>query len=620
MRYPHYLRPATGGHWPARVLAVECESVVDEAVSGQQSQTERLVRWRCAELVLADSSYQLHSRSTGTSTYGWWQWLEAQLTDTRPTWIISESCGRVWPLIGLWEEIEHGRVTIAGRDPYTDRDGSGGAAGPAPISAQSLRAGSGSEVARARDRLSGMLVTADPPCILSARVGRAPARVTWVDARNYAVRVPVDIRRGADAIDWLVRFWRQYHRLCTALNLGSAQTTTGSQSLHGWRVGYYTGGVYAGGTPEVTDLETRALTGGRCECYRLGVIAGPVYHLDIRSAYADMCVREHVPIRIRDAQSNVRAETLAKRVRLSACIASVRIRTAEPAYPVRREHDVVYPVGEYDTVMCGPELEDAWDYGRVVKCYTLLQYDCAPILRDYASAVYGMRCLYEHGGNTEMASVCKALLTGIVGKFGQRDRRWTHCPGMWSDIMYGEWWGADAVGRGCRYRSMGGVVQRDDILGLSGEAVPAVSAWILSAARANLLRLIRLARWESVYYCDTDALMVDEAGYHRLQRHGEIVPGELGALYIHGVYDNVEIRGAKYYSADGRITCAGLPRGACVDAGDGLHYWYDDRASGEAARHCRPTSTRTIHQYRRRPDYHGGLVDRWGNVTPHRMG
>lgn len=620
MRYPHYLRPAKGGRWPQRVLIVECEgTVITEGAEGRR-ETEALRQWRMAELYLSDGEYHCGMSACGQAAAGFWCLLAEMLVDTRSTWLLSEGCGRIWPLIGLWQQIECGRVTITGRDPYADSDSDGPGRAGVSGGRQSLSPVSSGRIQRARDRLSGMLVVADPPCVLSARVGWSPGDITWLDARNYAVQLPAISARGPSAVQWLIQLWRDYHHLCVALNLGSACATTGSQSLHGWRVGYYTGGVYAGGTRAVTETEVAAVVGGRTECFRVGQLSGPVYHLDIRSAYGAMCVQESVPIRICRVSPDVPLADLGLCLALNQCIASVRIRTEERAYPCTRDGRTIYPVGEYDTVLCGPELADAYGHDRILRCYSLLEYDDAPIMRDYARAVYLQRCLHEAAGRTAMASVCKALLVGIVGKFAQRDRRWTHCPDMWTDIMYGEWYGATATGKGCRYRSLAGVVQRDDILGLSSEAVPAVTAWIMSAARMMLLRHIRTAGWDHVYYCDTDSLMVDHDGFLRLCEANVIQTAQLGYLYVKGVHDHVDIRGAKYYVEDGSIVCAGLPRGRCVDAADGLHYWYDDSASVDAAHHCRPGAARTLRRYERRTDYHGGIVRGDGRVDPIVMG
>lgn len=642
MRYPHYLRPAKGGKWPQRVLAVDCESIADTPDTRTAVQTERLASWKCTELVLSEDTYLVHSQSTGSTAPAWWEWLCWQLRDTRSTWIISERCGRVWPLLELWQQIECGNVRIIGHDPYdeqgedtTSREIRSAQQSPlAPISSGARN--------RALERQHGLLVIADPPCILTARVQRLPCRVTWIDCRNYSVSLPETIRRGTDSVLWIVQFWRDYHTLCKSLHLGSAQATTGSQSLHGWRVGYYHGGVYAGGSPEVTALEQSALIGGRCEALRIGKIDGPVYHLDIRSAYAAQCVKESVPIRIKrvhhyPSPSDVRALTEAH-----ACIASVVISTEEPAYPYRRlasaiasepspsgnnrryagsdDTDIIYPVGTYETTLCGPELRDAILLGRIRTCRLLATYHSAPILADYARSVYSAREQAEREYRPAMATVCKALLVAIVGKFGQRDRRWITCPDMWTTEMYGEWRGADEAGRPCRYRSLAGVVQRDDVLGLACEAVPAVAAWILSAARMRLLAYIRTAGWENVYYCDTDSVMVNAIGYERLWYAGEVRHKELGILYTKKVSDHVEIRGIKYYVEDGNIVCSGLPRGHCVDARDGEHYWLYTHAQADAAHHIRPSAGRVLRRYYRTMDYTHGVVGEDGAVRPIRLG
>ena len=61
-----------------------------------------------------------------------------------------------------------------------------------------------------------------------------------------------------------------------------------------------------------------------------------------------------------------------------------------------------------------------------------------------------------------------------------------------------------------------------------------------------------------LYYQDTDSLFVDEQWFGREGRWELPIGEELGQLRIEGVYENVEIRGPKNYTADGRHCISGI--------------------------------------------------------------
>jgi hypothetical protein len=105
-----------------------------------------------------------------------------------------------------------------------------------------------------------------------------------------------------------------------------------------------------------------------------------------------------------------------------------------------------------------------------------------------------------------------------------------------------------------------------------------------------------------------------------LQRVNAIRSGELGALELRGGPCTYDIRGVKYYVENGRVTCSGLPKGQCVDAGDGLHYWYHAHAGEQAKSGTTPVAQRVLREYQRDAPYHHGVVMEDGRVEPIRIG
>lgn len=616
MRYPHYLRPAKGGVWPRRVVCVAVGWQTDQALDGGTRAQEVLDGWSAVSLSLREDRYEHTDSITGRTVEAWWRYLAAQLSHGHTVWIMSPDCGRAWTLLDLWSALEDQRCYVIGTDPYEEADARQRTVDIRRGQAEPLRPISSGQYHRSQERRHGLLVVQNPPCVATLRMADYAARIHWVDARNYSVEITqIPARPGETALR-VGAWWLEYHQLCATLGLGSAQHTIGSQALHGWRCSYWMPRVYVGGTGPLTDLESAAYYGGRCEMFRAGHSDQLGYHVDMRSAYASVMACHDLPVRplrryespsVRDAHAMVTDH---------ACTALVQISTDQPAYPCRRSGDTVWPVGAFKTALAHPELDRALAYGHVHRVYQLVTYETAPVLERYATEIYARRVSADTAEETHISRMCKALLCSIVGKFGQRARHWRHMPDHMPVALWGEWWGSDDIGRPARYRSLGGCVQRDVIGDLGDEAVPSIAAYITSEIRMRLWRLICCAGREHVWYCDTDSLILDATGYTALERAGHIQHGQLGALELRGGPCTYEIRGVKYYVEDGRVVCSGMPRGECVDYGDGIHYWYTPGVSTHCYRGQRPSATSELREYQRTEPYRHGVVMSDGSVQP----
>ena len=132
------------------------------------------------------------------------------------------------------------------------------------------------------------------------------------------------------------------------------------------------------------ELERAAYHGGRCEAFRLGVIPGTTYSLDVRACYATICRDERLPF-------VCVAEYLAgcdpERIDPDGddhWIADVVIRTDKADYPLRWMGTPIFPVGQFRTALPWPELRRAVKSRSVVRVLRAARYEAAPVLRAYA--------------------------------------------------------------------------------------------------------------------------------------------------------------------------------------------------------------------------------------------
>jgi hypothetical protein len=292
------------------------------------------------------------------------------------------------------------------------------------------------------------------------------------------------------------------------------------------------------------------------------------------------------------------------------------VETDEPNYPLRRDGMVIYPVGRFTTTLCGPELLRAAGLGHIKAVHSIAWYKRETCMDTYVKALYKLRVHYEDSLQWELAAVCKAMMNALPGKMGQWDRRWIACPNMRAPCMYGEWWGSDETGEPCRYRAIGGTVQRNLTLGYSPDSCPAIAAWVQSVARIKLLDVIRYVGWHNVYYYDTDSIFMNESGHDKINWQVQARGEKIGFPTLRSSAGQLEVRGIKYYNLDGHVTCAGLPAMRATNREADQGNIVDTPPSAFFRRGQRPEAAHEQVKYSRVDTYVFGDVQPDGRVTP----
>jgi len=94
----------------------------------------------------------------------------------------------------------------------------------------------------------------------------------------------------------------------------------------------------------------------------------------------------------------------------------------------------------------------------------------------------------------------------------------------------------------------------------ASNSMPAISAHVTDYARLYLWKLIEAAGTGNCFYCDTDSIIVNQAGMKKLILFCD--PDRLGWLKVEKESKEVEIRGAKNYTFGGEDTIKGIPKKA----------------------------------------------------------
>lgn len=517
-RYTGFLSPTKGDRMPKRwaVLAVDSEPTLSSVQKGRP------------ELVARD--WTLVGRRNGT-VYRCWEWasedtasdsfresLRSLLSRRGTVVCICADAVQAMTLLGGWDRLDKGDIVLC-RSP---------------------------------------LILSDPPTAIKLAIPGLPGKLLLLDARNYGVTVPT----GTDAIERLAVIADSLPDMLRGLAMGSLQPTAGGQAMYGYRRSYLSTPVYVHCKAPVLAMEEEALHGGRAECYRLGRVEGPIYELDYSGFYGSIMRDLRVPVMLRYHSDTWNPHGVSELESGYGVIARVKVKTEWPYLPCRKGDITVWPVGAWQTTLCGVELQTAYLSGDLADVYEWASYETAPVLSLYARRLldycYGERCCQQ----PDMRAIGKAMLVSLAGKWCQQNRRWEDRPDATAVHKWGKWHYVDGQESAHLYRSIAGRVQRRTGEGFAPTACPAISAWVYAEGRQLLWQAQLIAGRDQVYYCHTDSLFTSSLGYDRLRANGMVRYSLPGTLTIKGIHEWMDIRGISDYTVPARTVRAGVVQSA----------------------------------------------------------
>jgi len=459
----------------------------------------------------------------------------------------------------------------------------------------------------------------EPKCCFYVATRRDGGKLTCVDSKNYEMGTfdhwgPHHAVNAALVMEWWAKWlgWINEHQA------GSLRLTIASQAHYCYRRNFMDGEIFVHDHLPALALEEDAFHGGRCEAFRIGELAGKIYHLDAQSLYGACAAVAMMPVRLLAFSTEDKPCAVGP---ARGMICEVTVDLPEPIVPWRdRESGItIWPVGKFRTSLCQPELEEVKPYIR--KIHRAAVYGMEPCFFAWARWNWKRREEARLAGDRQLEKMLKHWSQFCYGKWAARWRGWRADPGTPATGDWELWYEKDEETKKIiPHRSIGGRVEEFVDGGLSPSACPAISAWINSMARVFLLHCLRTAGKGHVFYCDTDSLFVDADGYARLLTAGIVKEHTLGALRVIGRHERVVIHGWKYYECDGVMTCSGIPakkRERIIDEVEGERGEPLTVAAGVGRP---PQITGTPVKWTRSADYRHGHVDRDGTVRPFHMG
>jgi len=469
------------------------------------------------------------------------------------------------------------------------------------------------------------------------RLGRGDTRLTIADSHSW---LPVPLNAIARALgmtkpelpvaddsdeSWLVRCRADTDILHTAMSclmdwwddneLGN-WTITGAAS--GWNAMRHTESVdrvlIRPDKGEV-EFDRRAIYGGKRYCYRAGNVGSGLWsEVDLIKAYPTTC-RDHVlPMERMVEFDSLPVDHSWISSQRHGIVAEVVIRTDVPDYPCRIDGLVWYPVGEFRTVLAGPDIKAARRRGHLVSIGHGWMHKLGRSLKPWAEWVISLQDDDSH--NTPEIAKIAARHWGraVTGKWAQRGfERLELGPAMVPGAHYEEAWDHYANVRasiidfaGSRWQ----VTARAE----TDNAYPAILAWIESYVRVALNDAIHLIGSDNIVYCDTDGFLMRSLSEPALDLYAELQPAY--RLRVKKRYDTVTVHGPQHMTLDGESRMAGISRSAVRQADGTLkaRQWPNiswQIAHGAPGYYVRPTVRYTL-----APSYVPGWITTTGQVVP----
>jgi hypothetical protein len=556
--------------------------------------------------------------------------------------IVSTYAREQMALLGLWDLLADGRATLTGADPWSERDLDGG-----------------------HDTASdGYCILEGPPTIVCFRLAGRGTVYTWVDPGNYGAGDLIPRPQSdscciehwyspnslAEQVDAVCTWIDSYRAACKSLNLGPWELTAAQQASYGYRSAYMRHRIVTHDNQLVLDAERTALYGGRCECNHIGTLhsrpridddvnakdgqssarygLGTIYHLDVNSLYPSVAYKARLPTRLMAVSRDVPIGTALAAAENCACVCAVDVHTKYPVLPVRHEKKVMWPIGSFTTVVCGPELLLAAEYCAEIKVHWMATYEVGQIYHNWVKGLYEERVRRNKLGDRDIGDCIKRILNASFGRWSQQSKRWVDAYDQDTIAPYYQWYGqVMPSGDRERLRSLAWRVQRlivpvdsdDPSVAEPDDSMPVITAYVNSLGRVRLWRLLETCGQDNVYYYDTDSIWCNQAGYDALFWCGEVDESSLGKLKIKGACNTLRIIGRQCYEADGILHMAGVSE-RLVRSGDA--YALQLRTpplSHYLLKGCSPGLDRHVARCRTDKVYEHGVVHLDGSVTPHRF-
>lgn len=279
------------------------------------------------------------------------------------------------------------------------------------------------------------------------------------------------------------------------------------------------------------EVEERGLFGGRAQTYCLAPFgpsgtraatghapppaapyprqSGPLEHWDVASMYPTILATQQFPTRIWYVNNRPPVGKVASDLKHCGSFADVLIDTDSADYPCRDEERVIWPIGRFRTVLCGPELQRAIDRGHVKEVFRSVSYTMGKPFAAAAGSLILLRQRAKTVGDPAWEMLVKSLSNAFGGKLAQIRFDWLAAPRVTPLVSWGEWEETPrATGQPTIYRAAAGLAWQKCEHKHKGRPLASCFGYLTSYGRELLFQLKQLVPAEQLVSVDTDGLWV----------------------------------------------------------------------------------------------------------------
>lgn len=294
-------------------------------------------------------------------------------------------------------------------------------------------------------------------------------------------------------------------------------------------------------------VEKKAHFGGFCMAHKIGAMRGDTFYLlDCNGLYGGVLRDESLPYRHVTSNFTPRDGDIERAESRGDYLVQGVFELSNGFLPVRQGRKVNWSHDITECCLPGPEFRWCREHGKVLQIDAIHLYDMYPIGKEVSDIFLAGKKEARKRGDFYEARLFKLLHNSLYGKFSQRFGE-IHTFPIEDGEVDGEEYCIDYKS-GSVWKVIifcgSKIIQTED--GFGDTFFPSISAFITSYARVRLWNLCSQAGWENVFYNDTDSLLVNRAGYKRLE--DQIDQNATGKLKVEDVGDGCEILGEKRYS------------------------------------------------------------------------
>lgn len=356
--------------------------------------------------------------------------------------------------------------------------------------------------------------------------------------------------------------------LVAAEHLGPWRPTGAGQSHAAWRHRFLTDRPLIHDHVDALAAERRACWTGRAEAWQHGELtAGPYCEIDLTAAYCQIAADLDLPAVLCRDTGRLGPGEYQRLTEAHRVLAHCTITTREPVVPTLHGGHIVWPAGRFTTTLWDPEIDLALANGADVRITRAWAYERRPVLAAAARYVLDRLTADAEDVTAVQRRMLKHWARALIGRCALRYGEWADWGtaaddglslGAMLDYHTGE--EVQVLHVGHRLRAL--TAERE-----APDSLPQIPGWVMSECRRRLWQLTQAVGAEHVAYLDTDAVIVDAAGYARLQGpHAAPLPWP---WHLKGQYSRLRIFGPRMLELDGQRRWAGVPLAAQA-SDDGL--------------------------------------------------